>query len=239
MLATLAMFLVRVLVLTRVERSQPAHELRYREVFVRDLAAAIVFGFAIVPGAQLINRWVVIHPVFPKMVMTLPLILRFGFYVVLADFGHYWVHRLIHTSPLWRTHKWHHYPTYMYWLAGIRGSLVQQVLVDIPYIFAQALLDFTSVWMTVVILLKNTAQNDWMHLNVRWGTRWLEWIIVTPRYHHIHHSDQPEHYGANLGSLFTIWDRLFGTYVDPETVTGKLTFGIGERVGPIRLAIGI
>ena len=53
----------------------------------------------------------------------------------------------------------------------------------------------------------NNLQNDWMHVNIVWRSNWLEWLIVTPRYHHIHHSDKPEHYMANLGTLFTVWDR--------------------------------
>jgi sterol desaturase/sphingolipid hydroxylase (fatty acid hydroxylase superfamily) len=235
----IGVFIIRVIVLTSLERRQPAHQVRYREVFARDLAALTVFGLAVTPGAELINRWFAIRPTFPAPLMQLPLALRFFFYVVIADFGYYWVHRLMHTALLWRVHKWHHSPNYMYWLVGVRGSLLQQTLVNTPYIFAEALLDFPSRWLTLLILVKNTAQNDWMHLNVRWGARWLEWLIVTPRYHHIHHSDNPEHYRANLAALFPIWDRLFGTYVDPETVNGKLTFGIGERVPVVRLAVGV
>jgi sterol desaturase/sphingolipid hydroxylase (fatty acid hydroxylase superfamily) len=122
-----------------------------------------------------------------------------------ADFGHYWVHRLLHTRHLWRAHKWHHYPTYMYWLAGVRGSVVQTTLVNIPYLAAGVFLAIAPWWMFWAIILKNTAQNDVMHLNVWWGNRWLEWFIVTPRYHHVHHSDNPEHYRSNLAPLFPIW----------------------------------
>jgi sterol desaturase/sphingolipid hydroxylase (fatty acid hydroxylase superfamily) len=44
---------------------------------------------------------------------------------------------------------------------------------------------------------------------------------------------------ANLAALFTVWDRLFGTYVDPETVKEELSFGIGEEVPPLRLVLGV
>ena len=47
-LFAIAVFLTRIIVLTRVERSQPAHELRYREVFGRDFLAAVVFSLAII-----------------------------------------------------------------------------------------------------------------------------------------------------------------------------------------------
>lgn len=60
---------------------------------------------------------------------------------------------------------------------------------------------------------------------------------------HVHfgaHSENPAHYRSNLAALFPIWDHLFGTFVDPETVSPKdLVFGIGETVPSLRLAIGV
>jgi sterol desaturase/sphingolipid hydroxylase (fatty acid hydroxylase superfamily) len=230
---------VRLIFLTAIERRHPAHPIRYRDVLGRDIAAAFVFTGLIYPLAELLNVWVAIRPHYPAFIMHLPLKIRFLLYLVMGDFGFYWVHRLLHTRWFWRVHKWHHTPTYMWFLAGVRGSLLQQVLVNVPYVFAAAMLDFGVWWVGYTILIKNLVQNDWMHLNVPWGSRAAEWFIVTPRYHHVHHSDRPEHYTCNLSGLFTVWDRLFGTYVDPETIRGELHFGIGERVPAVRLAVGV
>jgi sterol desaturase/sphingolipid hydroxylase (fatty acid hydroxylase superfamily) len=229
----------RAVVCAAVERIWPAQAVSYKRVLWRDLVAMGIFLAAIGPAAQYLNQWAAIRPVIPPAVNALPLALRFFLYLILADFGHYWVHRAMHTPHLWRIHKWHHYPTYMYWLAGTRGSLAQQTLVNIPYIAAAGLIDTSPWWMVLVIAVKNILQNDWMHLNVTWGSTWLEWFVITPRYHHIHHSDNPDHYRANLAPLFPIWDRLFGTYVDPQSVARPLSFGIGERVPAARLAIGV
>jgi sterol desaturase/sphingolipid hydroxylase (fatty acid hydroxylase superfamily) len=47
------------------------------------------------------------------------------------------------------------------------------------------------------------------HSNLRFGPRWLEWLVVTPRLHRTHHvADTSD---RNLGSVFTFWDRLRGT----------------------------
>ena len=68
----------------------------------------------------------------------------------------------------------------------------------------------------------------------------MEWFIVMPRYHHIHHSSNPDHYNLNLGNNFTFWDRLFGTYLDPDTLErSKMVFGIGEKPNPMRLIAGL
>ena len=160
-------------------------------------------------------------------------------YLVIADFGHYRIHRFMHHKYVWRIHKWHHSPTQMYWLAGYRATIPQDVIVNLLYLFAYSLFGLSPWWMELAIGPFNNLQNDWMHINVTWRSNWIEWLIVTPRYHHIHHSDNPSHYMKNLAALFTVWDRLFGTYVDPESVKGELSFGIGEEVPPLRLVLGV
>jgi sterol desaturase/sphingolipid hydroxylase (fatty acid hydroxylase superfamily) len=233
----LLILLLRVPVYMVIERRYRAYEIRYRDVIWRDITAAILL-VPILVGADLIDSRVLIKPAIPASVMDLPLTCRIVLYVLLADFGHYWVHRLMHTPFLWRIHKWHHNPTYMYWLA-VRTSLPQQILVNAPYVLASFLLGSSLVWLGGIIFIKNVLQNDWTHLNVRWGNRWVEWIIVTPRYHHVHHSDKPEYYGANQASLLPIWDHLFGTFIDPETLPENPRFGVGEKLPVIRLALGV
>jgi sterol desaturase/sphingolipid hydroxylase (fatty acid hydroxylase superfamily) len=238
-LFVLALFLVRLVFLTALEKRDPAHVVSYRKALPRDILAATVFSFAVLPAADFFDRRIMFQPMLPSWVLDWPLAIRIVLYVVLADFGFYWIHRLMHTRHLWRSHKWHHSPTYMYWLAGVRGSVVQQTLTNIPYIVAGAFLSIAPWWMVWAIVVKNIAQNDFMHLNLWWGNRWLERVFVTPRYHHVHHSDNPAHYRGNLAALFSIWDHMFGTYVDPEKVLRNLTFGIGESVKPIRLLVGV
>ena len=233
------LFLLRCIGVTAIELWRPARPVSYRAVFHKDLTVFLVYQFVIFPVAGQINHWVAIRPHLPEAVLALPLLVRVLGYFILADFGHYWIHRLMHTKQLWRIHKWHHAPTYMYWLAGTRTTIPQQVIVNLPYIFAWSFLDLSPWWMHLAIGAFNGFQNDWMHVNVTWRSNWLEWFVVTPRDHHIHHSDKPQHYMANLASLFTIWDRLFGTYVDPDSIKEPLTFGIGEEVPLVRLAVGV
>ena len=238
-LVVLTLFALRLIFLTALEKLYPAYCVPYREVLPRDILVALGCGVFIVPAADYFDSWILSPPALPQSVLAWPLPLRILIYLVVADFGAYWVHRLLHTRPLWPAHKWHHAPTYLYWLAGVRTSVIQMTLFNLPYIAAGALLVLSPRWVFYAILLKNTLTNDFMHLNVWWGSRWLEWIIVTPRYHHIHHSDHPEHYNSNLAVLFPIWDHLFGTYFDPEKVGKNLTFGIGENVHPARLVVGV
>ncbi len=60
-------------------------------------------------------------------------------------------------------------------------------------------------------------------MNVTWRSNWLEWIMVTPRYPPYSSQRQYRRYAnANFGVTFSVWDRLFGTYRDPETFSTDL-----------------
>jgi sterol desaturase/sphingolipid hydroxylase (fatty acid hydroxylase superfamily) len=89
----------------------------YREVMWRDFGATLVFGMAIAPAALFVNRWFSFQPEFSRDLIGLRLAGRLAIYVVIADFGHYWVHRFLHTRYAWRMHQSHHAPTHMYKLA--------------------------------------------------------------------------------------------------------------------------
>ncbi|MGH7314593.1 MAG: sterol desaturase family protein [Candidatus Rokuibacteriota bacterium] len=227
------------LLFTAVEMMRPARPLDYRAVIKDDLVALAVYGLIFLPvSIYLSDNLVVPHQVFPAGVLELPWPLRLVLYYLIADFGLYCVHRLMHSRHLWRIHRWHHAPPYMYWLAGIRATVPNQVLFNLPFALLAPLLAHAPAWVFMVIFAEAFFQNNWMHMNVTWRSRWLELAVVTPRYHHIHHSNDPAHHRANLGSRLTIWDRLFGTYVDPESAE-EISFGIKDAPSPIRVAIGI
>jgi sterol desaturase/sphingolipid hydroxylase (fatty acid hydroxylase superfamily) len=65
--------------------------------------------------------------------------------------------------------------------------------------------------------------------------RWLRWIIVTPDLHRTHHSCDMREGNSNFGQVFTIWDRLFGTYLDrPALPESQLRMGLPEASRPTR-----
>ena len=117
------LFILRAIFFTTLEVLWPARVVSYRVVLRDDLIACIGYVWIIFPLASFAtsfgyHRW-------PAAIGTLPLIARVTIYFVLADLGHYWIHRLMHQQFFWRVHKWHHSPTYMYWLGGVRATLPQ------------------------------------------------------------------------------------------------------------------
>jgi len=226
------------LIFTLFEVIKPARPIQYRDFILYDLSAVLLYTIFFQMAVFITDRIPVPQYVSAE-ILGLPTELKMVLFIVVEDFLLYWVHRFMHTKHVWRVHKWHHSPTYMYWLAGFRTTFPHCVLFNLPFILALPILYKAPSLAFMLIMVEHMCRNDWMHMNVTWESDWLEWLIVTPRYHHIHHSADPRHHVANLGSLFTIWDRLFGTYLNPQTVNTELTFGTGEKDHPARLILGI
>lgn len=226
---------------TVLELLRPARKLRYGKALPGDLAAMVVYQFGVATIANTLYDPLgdLVRHHLSATVAALWLAPRIVVYYLVVDLGSYGLHRLMHTRHLWRLHRWHHSPQQMYWLAGVRASLPQQLVFNLPGLLALPILAGAPGWVIVAMLVEGVIRNDWMHMNVTWRSNWLEWVLVTPRYHHIHHSADAQLHDGNYGSLFSIWDRLFGTYLDPDTTVPK-KFGTGEpKRDPVLLVLGV
>jgi sterol desaturase/sphingolipid hydroxylase (fatty acid hydroxylase superfamily) len=65
------------------------------------------------------------------------------------------------------------------------------------------------------------------HSNLGTNMRWVEGLLVTPRIHRRHHV--PSTTQHNFGAIFTVWDRLFGTLVQRETMPDE-RFGVPGEI---------
>ncbi len=203
----LVIFPLRLALLSAVERKYVAYPFSFRSVIGIDLAT-IGFGLCLIgPAAYYVSNRIGIRAPIPHTIDVLPFVVRIGLYLVVADFGHYWLHRLMHTRWMWRVHQWHHAPTHMSWSAGLRETFIDATIVNLAYVFAWPLLGSVGYRTQIALMALVVIKNDWMHLNVRWQLPRLATFLVTPRYHHIHHSSDPAHHQKNLGILLSVWDR--------------------------------
>jgi len=147
----------------------------------------------------------------------------------LADYGS---HLLFHKAPwLWRVHRVHHFDTAIDVSTGLRHhplELLLTLLITVPIAIAFG-------FLPVGLIIYGTCDAMFAlfsHANIAFPTkldRILRLILVTPRIHAIHHSAYERETDSNYGNVFTIWDRLFGTYCDlradwPE----QIQFGLAE-----------
>lgn len=170
----------------------------------------------------------------------LPAELRIFLGVILADLCLYWIHRFMHRKALlWRTHVFHHTIKELWWLSGSRTSLTHLFLFALPQILlGYYVLGFTQHEAGVAFSI-GVVVNVWIHTNLWVNIGPLEWILITPNYHRIHHGARGLA-GKNLGFVFTIWDRIFGTYVNPKFIGEDFALGFvptSKRL--LRMIVGV
>jgi len=133
--------------------------------------------------------------------------------MLLADLVQYWVHRTFHRVPwLWRFHAIHHSIREMDWLAGSRLHLVDVIITRAVVVVPAFVLGFAepALYAWLVIIALHGVLN---HVNLRFRLRWIEHLLVTPRFHYWHHAVTPP--DRNFAVHFPWLDRLFGTHYLP------------------------
>lgn len=131
---------------------------------------------------------------------------------IVVDFQGYWGHRLVHkVNFLWNRHLIHHSSEEFNLACALRQSVTNFVNVLFFLSIPAALLGLEPKVIAIIIPIHGFAQY-WYH------TRWigklgfLEYIIVTPSQHRVHHALNPVYIDKNFSGIFCIWDRMFGTF---------------------------
>jgi lathosterol oxidase len=160
----------------------------------------------------------------------MPWLLQFAMAVVVADVAEYFIHLALHKVPfLWRFHAIHHSSKALDWIAGSRSHFVDDTLVR-GFILVPLMFGFSkSIILAYLIFV--TLHATWTHCNFGPNVKWLEKILVMPRYHHWHHTSQEEGIDKNFAIHFPWIDKLFGTYYFPEHWPERYGLG-GEEISP-------
>jgi sterol desaturase/sphingolipid hydroxylase (fatty acid hydroxylase superfamily) len=138
-----------------------------------------------------------------------PFALTVGLAIILYDLGAYVLHTLLHRiDMLWELHKVHHSSRTLDWLATFRAHILEHTLRNLISPVLLILLGFplTAVAMASAVYGVWAALN---HANVRLPLSFLEPLLITPRLHRLHHVSATGE--RNLGTIFSVWDRLRGT----------------------------
>lgn len=137
---------------------------------------------------------------------------------LIYDFTSYWQHRASHQFRLlWRLHHVHHTDPDCDLMTAFRfhpGEVLaaQAVMMGVIVVLGPPM----SALVASLLLMSFTSFAT--HANVQLPERVdrvLSWILITPDAHHTHHSVTVEHQMGNYAPVFSIWDRMWGTYVEP------------------------
>jgi sterol desaturase/sphingolipid hydroxylase (fatty acid hydroxylase superfamily) len=189
---------------------------------VLSFAASTVSGFAIA------------HRVGLSFVFDLPMWADVLVGAAALDACAYVAHVLLHKMPFaWRFHRVHHSDEAVDVTTAFRqhpGETVWRVLWQLPAI----LLFGIPLWIVAVYLTISAANAQLEHANVRVPgalDRLVRLLFVTPNMHKVHHSRLQPETDSNYANIFSVWDRIFGTYtrrVDFE----RLQYGLDDVERP-------
>ena len=190
------------------------------------------YGIAILATALsvFIVRPVIVHvaPSFARdAVNRLPFEAKLLFGLVAFDLVSFLVHRALHRYDLlWNIHKIHHSSLELDGFAATRAHMVENMVRFLP---GQMLLFLVGMPVTVVALSVSIAAIYGIsnHSNLGIDLRWIEAVFVTPRLHRRHHV--PATTQKNYGTIFTVWDRLFGSLVRADTAAHE-RFGVPGEI---------
>jgi sterol desaturase/sphingolipid hydroxylase (fatty acid hydroxylase superfamily) len=150
--------------------------------------------------------------------------------ILLVDFIIYWLHRAQHRfDRLRRTHAWHHSIEQLYWFSGFRTSFLHSLLYNIPQAAVPMLVFNLSPYEAGIGYSIGLLIQFWEHTNIDVALGPLKYVIITPAYHRVHPSASAL-CRKNFGTTFSLWDRMFGTYVNPDTVPATTPLGLGAPV---------
>ena len=138
------------------------------------------------------------------------LVYSIGF--IALDFAGYWNHRLSHrVNIFWNQHVIHHSSEEFNLACALRQSISNLIGYFPLLLIPAALLGVPHKVVAVLAPIHLFAQ-FWYHTQHIGKMGILEYIIVTPSQHRVHHAINPEYIDKNLGQIFCVWDRLFGTF---------------------------
>jgi sterol desaturase/sphingolipid hydroxylase (fatty acid hydroxylase superfamily) len=182
----------------------------------------LLLFFMLLPLVDTLNGALRMHDIIPPNLEDLmpwlnahPL-LSFLFYLVLLDFVAYWLHRWQHRfNWWWSLHALHHSQREMSFWTDDRNHLLDDLIVDGVYALIAILIGVPPAQFLAIIVASRMVESL-SHANVRLSFgRIGEYLLVSPRFHRVHHAIGLGHEGAarghNFAVLFPIWDVLFGT----------------------------
>ena len=200
-------------------------------------------GMALVPRIDVLMEWVRARVGVPEQFGRAPrgwmlIPLSIALFYVAGFFDYAWHRWFSHHPAFWFTHEYHHLPSQVF--VGMPGLATRPfvVITIVPVVLATATTVYVALrlagqpmwdWTVFQIpLLASTTVLTTSHsslLRRSWRLhsvmRWL--ALTTPQEHVLHHTVD---LAGNYGNFTSLWDRLFGTYLDPLRVENQ-----GHRVG--------
>jgi len=171
-----------------------------------------------------ILQWLPPMPLWIYMIIGLLLLDLIGAYL-----AHFTEHKV---KFLWRFHLIHHTDTWVDTTSGNRHHPGESV---IRFIFTTLgiVIVGSPIWLVFMYQTLSVISTQFTHANIALPNKidtFLSYFIVSPNMHKVHHHYKLPFTDSNYGNIFSVWDRIFGTfrYLEKE----KIVYGIDTHLNP-------
>ncbi|WP_310554552.1 sterol desaturase family protein [Flavobacterium sp.] len=145
--------------------------------------------------------------------------------------GAYLAHLVQHkTKSLWRFHLIHHTDTWVDTTTANRHhpgeSVIRFVFTTLAILFVGA-----PIWLFFLYQTLSVIATQFNHANIALPEKLdhiLSYLIVSPNMHKVHHHYVLPYTDSNYGNIFSIWDRLFGTFM--TLPSNKIVYGVDTHM---------
>ena len=176
----------------------------------------IKFGFTIIGYSWLVTNMTIykLEPIWLAVIIAF----------VVQDFTGYCIHRLKHrVNILWNRHIIHHSSEEFNLSCALRQSISNTIDFSAIFMVPAALLGVPTKIFAILGPLHFFFQ-FWYHTQLIGKMGFLEYILVTPSHHRVHHAINPEYIDKNYSQILIFWDKLFGSF-QPELDDVKPVYG--------------
>ena len=127
---------------------------------------------------------------------------------------------------MWKFHMVHHADTHVDTTTANRHHPGESVLRAVFTMFGVFICG-APIWLLMMYQSLSVVATQFNHANIRlplWIDKALSWFLVSPNMHKVHHHYMRPQTDSNYGNIFSVWDRLFGTYND--TPVEQIQYGL-------------
>ncbi len=198
-------------------------------------ATTLIINFAFASLILLSSDWAAAHRFGLLYIVEMPTwVFALVGMLVLDLVGAYFIHWLEHkTRWMWRFHLIHHTDTHVDTTTANRHHPGESVFRAVLTV-AAVLITGAPMWLVMLYQSASALLSQFNHANItlpKTLDNVMSWVIVSPNMHKVHHHYLLPLTDTNYGNIFSIWDRLFGTFAYVEDIK-SLVYGIDTHLEP-------
>lgn len=220
-----------------IESAIPLFKFNYRKwehakVNIFFTVTTIVVNFSMAFILVKTSDYVTSHKIGLLHVLDLPILAFMILGILLMDLiGAWFIHWLEHKVKwMWKFHLIHHTDQQIDTTSANRHHPGESVFRFVFTTLAVILIG-APMWMVFMYQTMSVVLTQFNHSNIqmpKWLDNTIGLLFCTPNIHRIHHHYRQPYTDSNYGNIFSIWDRIFGTYVMVDN--SKLVYGVDTHM---------